>query len=282
MKLIKLNNGNLIPAIGLGCYELPRNQTAKIVTEALKIGYRHFDTAVLYGNEHEVGQGIANWLESDPASNKREDVFYTTKLWNSELGYDNTKQAIRSMVAKVEPLKYIDMILIHSPLPGKQKRLGSWKALQEAVAAGLVKNIGVSNYGQKHIQELLDWPELEIKPVVNQIEISPWLMRQELVDFTRSKDIVVEAYSPLTHGHRLRNPPPELRAICDKYGIDIGQLLIRWSMQKNLLPLPKTKTLSRLKTNFDVESFELTQEEVDLISQPDSYDPTDWECTDCP
>lgn len=282
MKLIKLNNGNFIPAIGLGCYDLPRTHTATIVYEALNIGYRHFDTAVLYGNEYEVGQGIRKWLDSNPATNKREDVFYTTKLWNSELGYTNTKRAIESMMEKVDHLKYIDLILIHSPLPGRQKRLESWKALQEAVEAGLVKNIGVSNYGEKHIDELLAWPELKVKPVINQIEISPWIMRQQLADYTRSKDIVVEAYAPLTHGYKLSNPSPQMRAICDKYGVDVAQVLIRWSIQKQLLPLPKTKTISRLKSNLDVYGFELTAEEMDVISQPDSYDPTDWECTDCP
>lgn len=279
-KSILLSSGNSIPSVGLGCYDIPNRLTEEIVYQACKVGYRHFDTAVLYHNEFEVGQGIQKWIKEDPQNNKREDIFYTTKLWNSECGYQNAKQAIDRCLAKVEGLKYIDLLLIHSPLCGPAKRLETWKALQEGVDAGIVRNIGVSNYGVKHLQELLDWKDLKYKPVVNQIEISPWVMRQELADWCRAHDIQVEAYAPLTHGYKVTHSI--ISTIAEKYGVLPVQVLIRWSLQKGNIPLPKTKTVSRLKSNLDVYGFELTASEIEEIDQPDAYEPTDWECTDAP
>lgn len=278
-RLITLNNGNKIPSLALGTYDIPRSQTSDLVYQAAKVGYRHFDTAVLYGNEREVGQGIVKWLKE---GNSRDDVFYTTKLWNSQLGYSSTQTAIESMLDKVHELKYIDLVLIHSPLPGKKLRLETWKALQEFVDQGIIKNIGVSNYGKHHIEELLNWSELTVKPVINQIEISPWCMRQELADWTKSQDIAVEAFAPLTHGYKLTNPPPEIAEISEKYNKSTAQILIKWSLQKGYIPLPKTKTISRLKENLEINDFELTNNEIEIISKPNDYDPTDWECTDAP
>lgn len=278
-KAIKLNSGYNIPSVGLGCYDIPNARTAEVVYEACKVGYRHFDTAVLYHNEQEVGQGISKWLNED-TSNKREDVFYTTKLWNSECGYQNAKKAIDRCLDKVKELEYIDLLLIHSPLCGPEERLQTWKAMQEAVDAGKVKSIGVSNYGVKHLQQLLDWNELRFKPVVNQIEISPWVMRQELADWCRAHDIQVEAYAPLTHGYKVDHSV--VGKIAARYSVSPVQVLIRWSLQHGNIPLPKTKTISRLKSNLDVYNFELTPDEVKDIDQPDAYEPTDWECTDAP
>ncbi|ODV67733.1 Aldo/keto reductase [Hyphopichia burtonii NRRL Y-1933] len=277
-RLITLNNGNKIPAFGLGTYDIPNSSTAQVVYEACKVGYKHFDTAVLYGNEREVGEGIHKYLTS--TNTNRGEIFYTTKLWNSQLGYQNTKRAIKDIFSKVSQLEYIDLVLIHSPLPGKTKRLESWKALEEAVEEGLIKNIGVSNYGIHHIDELLS--HCKIKPVVNQIEISPWCMRQELADYCLLKNIQVEAFSPLTHGYRLRNPPAELQALADKYNVNVGQLLIKWSLSKGYIPLPKTQRVERLQSNLSVDHFELTKEEVESIQHPEVHDPTDWECTDAP
>lgn len=279
-KSIKLNSGHSIPTVGLGCYEIPNKITADLVYNACKVGYRHFDTAVLYQNEYEVGQGIAQWLKEDPEHNKRSDIFYTTKLWNSECGYSNAKVAIKRCLQQVEDIEYIDLLLIHSPLCGPSRRLETWKALQEAVASGKVKNIGVSNYGVKHLQQLLAWDGMTIKPVVNQIEISPWVMRQELADWCRSHDIQVEAYAPLTHGYKVDHSG--IGKIAKKYDVSPVQVLIRWSLQHGNIPLPKTKTVSRLKSNLDVYDFELTEDEIKEIDQPEAYEPTDWECTDAP
>lgn len=279
-RFYKLSSGYSLPSIGLGTYDIPRGETANVVYEALKVGFRHMDTAVLYGNEHEVGQGIERWLQEDPETNKREDVFYTTKLWNSQNGYENAKRAIRECLEKVKPLGYIDLLLIHSPLSGPRRRLETWKAMQEAVDEGLVKSIGVSNYGIKHIEELLGWDQLRHKPVVNQIEISPWLMRQQLADFCKSKGLVVEAYAPLTHGYKLNHP--NVLRVAKEVGCNPGQVLIRWSLQHGYVPLPKSKTVNRLQGNFDTYNIELTPEQLSFLDQPDAYEPTDWECTDAP
>ncbi|EMG45438.1 hypothetical protein SBY92_000350 [Candida maltosa Xu316] len=278
-RLIKLNSGYSIPSIGLGCYDIPRNKTASIVYEACKVGYRHFDTAVLYGNEEEVAEGITKFLHDNPDI-PRSEFFYTTKLWNSQLGTTNTRHAITTMLDQIGDLKYIDLLLIHSPLPGKQKRLESWKVMEEAVSKGIVKSIGVSNYGTHHIEEILS--SSKIPPAVNQIEISPWCMREELARYCLNKDIHVEAYAPLTHGGKLSNPTPEFKQIMDKYNKSSAQILIKWSLQKGYIPLPKTKTPERLKENLTVDDFVLTQEEIETIDQPEAYEPTDWECTDAP
>ncbi|CDF90269.1 related to 2,5-diketo-D-gluconic acid reductase A [Zygosaccharomyces bailii] len=274
-----LINGVKIPSLALGCYDIPRGNTAEIVYQALKCGYRHFDTAVLYGNEQEVGDGISRWLKEDP-SHKREDVFYTTKLWNSQNGYSPAKKAIVECLNKVKGIGYIDLLLIHSPLSGPQKRLETWKAMQEAVDEGVVKSIGVSNYGKHHIEELLNWDQLKYPPVVNQIEISPWCMRGELTKWCQSKKIVVEAYAPLTHGYKLKDPG--LVAVAKQLGRDTGQVLIRWSLQRGLLPLPKTQNPARLATNLQVYDFELSPEQIKEIDHPEAHEPTDWECTDAP
>ncbi|EDO18407.1 hypothetical protein Kpol_1013p82 [Vanderwaltozyma polyspora DSM 70294] len=279
-KFYKLSNGYSIPSVGLGTYDIPNNVTANVVYEALKAGYRHFDTAVLYGNEEEVGQGIHRWLLEDPENNRREAVFYTTKLWNSQNGYEKATKAIKNCLDKVKALEYIDLLLIHSPLGGTKLRLETWKAMQEAVDHGMVKSIGVSNYGMHHIDELLTWQYLKYKPVVNQIEISPWLMRQELADYCKSNSIFVECYSPLTHGYKLNDQ--DLKKVANETGKNVGQVLIRWSLQHGYIPLPKTRTINRLKTNLDVYDFNLTSDQMTILDHPLSYEPTDWECTDAP
>lgn len=276
----QFNNGIKVPSVALGCYDIPIGSTSEVVYNALQCGWRHFDTAVLYGNETEVAEGIVRWLKEDPTNHRREDVFYTTKLWNSQNGYERAKRAIRECLAKAQGLEYIDLLLIHSPLSGPQGRLDTYRAMQEAVESGHVRSIGVSNYGKHHIEQLLQWKGLTVKPVVNQIEISPWCMRQELADYCKSEGLVVEAFAPLTHGYKLRDST--LTRIGKELGRDTGQVLIRWSLQKGYLPLPKTKTITRLKSNLDVYSFELTNEQVAAIEHPEAYEPTDWECTDAP
>lgn len=279
-KFYTLSNGVKIPSLALGTYDLPKSTTANIVYEALKCGYRHFDTAVLYNNERKVGEGIYQWLQEDPKNNKREDVFYTTKLWNSQNGYQPAKQAIKECLQKVEKLGYIDLLLIHSPLSGSKKRLETYKAMQEAVDEGIVKSIGVSNYGQHHLEELLSWEGLKYKPVVNQIEISPWCMRQELAQWCQSQGIVVEDYAPLTHGYKLKDP--QLVKVAEEVGKNTGQVLIRWSLQHGYLPLPKTSNVDRLPGNLDVYDFKLSESQIKAFEHPEAHEPTDWECTDAP
>ena len=275
----KLLSNNTIPTIALGTYDLPRAKTTAIVEKALDEGYRHFDPAVLYENEYEVARGISNWLKKH-SNVKRDEIFYTTKLWNTQFGYDNAKKAIKECVKCVGDLGYIDLLLMHSPLGGKRLRIETWKALQEAVDEGLVKNIGVSNFGEKHLKDLFEWDGLKYKPVVNQIEISPWCMRQELADYCKSEGLVVEAYAPLTHGYKLQEEG--LVKIADELKKSPTQVLIRWSLQHGYVPLPKTKTPTRLRENLEVYDFEIPDEKMKLLDHPEAYEPTDWECTNAP
>ncbi|GMM36326.1 aldo-keto reductase superfamily protein [Saccharomycopsis crataegensis] len=277
-KFITLSSGYKIPTVALGTYMNSRPQN--IVYEALKCGYRHFDTAVLYDNEADVGEGILKWVKEDPINNRREEVFYTTKLWNSECGYSNAKIAIKRCLERVKGLEYIDLLLIHSPLCGPSKRLETWKAMQEAVDEGIVRSIGVSNYGAHHIDQLLKWDGLKYKPVVNQIEISPWIMRTKLANYCRLKGIEVESYAPFNHGGRFSDPV--LKKIAANHKVTTAQVLTRWNLQKGNIPLPKTNTIGRLAENWDVYSFQLSDSEMNEIDQPNAYEPSDWECTDAP
>lgn len=274
-----LSSSHEIPSVALGTYNLPAHETTAIVEAALDSGYRHFDTAVLYDNEREVAEGISNWLKRNPHV-KREQIFYNTKLWNTQFGYEKAKKAIKKCVECVGDLGYLDMLLMHSPYGGKQKRIDTWRAMQEAVDEGLVKSIGVSNWGEMHLKDLFAWEGLKYRPVVNQIEISPWIMRQDLADFCKKEGLVVEAYAPLTHGYKLQDP--ELVEIAREVGKNTGQVLIRWSLQHGYVPLPKTRTVTRLKSNLEVFDFELTDEQMKTLDHPQSYEPTDWDPTCVP
>lgn len=279
-KLI-LNDNNKIPVIALGVYLTPQNMTQSIVYHALKLGYRHIDCAQLYENEKECGKGIEQWINESPPLHKREKVFYVTKIFDSSHGYKEAKESLKKSFSKVEQLKYIDMVLIHSPQSNKEKRLGTWKALQEAVKEGYVKSIGVSNYGVAHLKELLSWEGLKIKPVVNQIELNPWLMRKEIVDFCKSNDIVLEAYSPLTQGRKLEDP--QLIELSKKYKKSPAQILIRWSLQQGFVVLPKSSKKERAKENLNVFDFNIDADDMNMLSHPNSnevfaiWDPVNYE-----
>jgi len=274
-----LSTGYSIPSVALGCYNIPKEDTTELVEAALERGYRHFDTAVLYENEKEVGDGISNWLLKNP-NHSRDEIFYTTKLWNSQFGYENAKQAIKECLQAVNSLGYIDLLLMHSPIGGKPVRLETWRAMQEAVDLGMVKNIGVSNFGEQHITDILSWLDLRYPPVVNQIEISPWCMRQQLADYCKQQGIFVEAYAPLTHGYKINDLG--LLRISKDTGKNPAQILIRWSLQHGYIPLPKTETIGRLSGNLDVYDFELTDEQMAKIDHPEAHEPTDWDCGTAP
>lgn len=272
-----LNSGNKIPSIGLGVYLTPANVVEDVVFQALETGYRHLDCARYYKNEHEVCNGIAKWLKANPAKNKREDVFYTTKIFDTDHGYELTKKAIADSLDKAAAIDYIDLVLIHSPQSNSEKRHGSWMALQEAVESGKVKNIGVSNYGIKHLEELLSYEDLKITPAVNQIELHPWLTRQELVKFCQSKNITVEAYSPLVRGKKFDDPT--LLKLADKYDKSVAQILINWSLDKGFVALPKTTTISRLLPNLESSQFKLSSEDLAILDSLDENYTSGWDPT---
>ncbi|CAO3692487.1 unnamed protein product [Umbelopsis ramanniana] len=270
---VTLNNGRPIPAVGLGVYRAqPGESTQSAVLEALKIGYRHIDTAHIYQNEADVGAAIAK------SGIPREDIFVTTKLWDADQGFDSAIQACEESLQKLG-LEYIDLYLVHSPNPGPKRRKETWDAMQQLVAKDKVKSIGVSNYGIQHLKELLG-SNPNIRPVVNQLEIHPWNTRDELVDFCNSQNIKIEAYSPLTKGRKLDDP--DLMKIAAKYDKSPAQVLIRWSLQHGYIVLPKSVTPARIASNVDVFDFDLSDSDMNVLDDKDEYLLTGWDPTVVP
>jgi len=270
-----LNNGAKIPITGFGVYQTAPEETYNIVYKALETGYRHIDSAIFYHNEQQSGDAISKFLKDHPDV-KRSDIFYTTKLFGEDLKYENAKKAIEGSLEKVKDLKYIDLYLIHAPLPNKEYRLGAWKALQEAVDSGKVKSIGVSNYDIRHLEELLSWDGLKIKPVVNQLELHPWLPRKNIQDFAKKHDIHLEAYSPLTQAKKF--DAPELVEIAKKHNVTPAQILLRWSYDQGFIPLPKTANEKRLKPNLTVleDVPKLDDDDYKKLDKPDSEEVLTW------
>ncbi|KAJ5266872.1 hypothetical protein N7478_009680 [Penicillium angulare] len=267
----KLLSGHEIPAIGFGVYMIPPSTTDKVVQEALKVGFRHVDSAIMYGNEKGCGAAL------NSSNLDRSEIFLTTKIPPGSMGYKSTKQAIARSL-KDANTEYFDLILIHAPYGGQESRLGSWKALVEAQSAGQIRSIGVSNYGIHHLEELQSYIENggggEIS--VGQWELHPWLDHSDIADWCHERGIIVEAYSPLAHGERLDEPV--LAAIGKKYGKSPAQVMIRWSLQMGFVPLAKSKTPRRITENADVFDFELDEEDMTRLDTGE-YAPTDWDPT---
>eukprot|EP01006_Ploeotia_vitrea_P050215 TRINITY_DN67429_c2_g1_i1.p1 TRINITY_DN67429_c2_g1~~TRINITY_DN67429_c2_g1_i1.p1 ORF type:complete len:347 (+),score=33.94 TRINITY_DN67429_c2_g1_i1:121-1041(+) len=247
---ITMADGRAMPVLGLGVFSsAPGPETQNAVLYALKAGYRHIDTAALYKNEADVGAALA------ASGIARDQVFITTKIRNNDQGYNKTLKAARKSLEKLG-LQYIDLLLLHAPVP--KKRLGSWRALEELKAAGVCKSIGVSNYAVTHLQEL--FANCKEKPVVNQIELSPYLNRSELADFCTKHEIVVQAYSPLTRGEKLKDP--KLVAVANSYERSTAQVLIKWAMQKGWVVLPKSVTPERIVANFQMHDFTISDDHM--------------------
>lgn len=273
-----LNNGVKIPELALGLWETTNSESARVVEDALNVGYRHFDSAQVYGNENGVCEGIAKWISEDTANRHRKDIFYTTKITEADHGYEKAKASIKESLKKAAPIGYIDLLLIHSPLSDKEKRLGTWKAMQEAVEEGSVKSIGVSNYAVPHLKELLGWEGLTIRPVIDQVEINPWLTRKEIVDFCHENGMEVEAYCPLTRCKKFDDPL--IVKFANKYGKSPAQILIKWSLQKGFISLPKTTHRERMISNMDVYDFTMTSEDIAELTHDEEYQVIcDWDPT---
>lgn len=249
-----LNNGVEIPRLGLGVYQSPTGETTlRAVRYALKIGYRHIDTAWLYGNEGDVGRAV---LESGIP---REEVFITTKVWNSDQGYDSTLKACERSLRRLR-LSYVDLYLIHWPVEGMGK--DTWRAMIQLSKEGKARAIGVSNYEIFHLQDILE--NFDVVPSVNQVEFHPFLYQEELLQFCRNNNIQLEAYSPLTRGEKLNHPTP-IR-LAKKYGKTSAQILIRWSLQHDLVVIPKSIHENRIKENSEVFDFQLGEEDMKLLN----------------
>lgn len=251
----KLNNGQYIPVAGFGVYLLPPAETFNLVYEALLQGYRHIDSAVIYGNQKETAQAIAQFIK-DHDDVSREDIWFTTKIWNADHGYDETKKAVAQIAADVKlHIDYVDLVLVHSPLTNKEKRVGTWKALSEFThnpnnGVLPIRTIGVSNYGVEHIEEILAIDGPVVVPAINQLELHPWLPRVALREYLTQKGIAIEAYSPLTQGQRLDDP--ELLELEHKYKIPKAEILLKWSYLQGFIVLAKTAKTERIKQNFEV------------------------------
>lgn len=263
MDSYELSNGLNIPKIGFGTWQTPDGDVAESsVTHALKAGYRHIDTAAIYGNEESVGRAIKK------SGIDRSELFITTKLWNNNHSYEKAKLAIDESLAKLD-LDYVDLYLIHWPNPVDLRpdfatgNAESWRAMEEAVAEGKIKAIGVSNFHPHHIEALLK--TAKIKPVVNQIFLNPSDMQPEIVSYCREKDILLEAYSPLGTGKIFE--VDSLKELAAKYNKTVAQVVLRWSLQHGFLPLPKSVTESRIKENIQVFDFELSKEDMEIIDQ---------------
>lgn len=254
---IKLNNGNKIPSIGFGTSLITGIDCIKNIQDAIEVGYRHIDTAAAYKNEAEIGEAIK------ASKIKREELFITSKVWKDSMGYENTMKSFENTLKNLK-LQYVDLFLIHWPKNNNDKlNIETWKALEKLHKEGKAKNIGVSNFLKKHLEVLLD--NSEILPAVNQIEFHPGLIRKETIDFCKKNKIVIEAWAPLGKGKMLNNET--LIKIAQKYHKSVAQLCLKWCLQNEVIPLPKSGNRERMKQNLDLFDFEITKEDMDTINK---------------
>jgi len=268
---IKLSGGHSIPQLGLGVWQSKPPLLQNAIKAAFECGYRHIDSAKAYGNEKACGEAIREAMKS--MNIPRSEIFYTTKIGDSYCGTEITRKTIQQCLKEVD-IEYIDLLLIHSPYAGTKKRLEAWKVMEDFVEQGLIKEIGVSNYGISPLQELLE--NCKTPPAVNQLELHPWLARKDLVAFCRSHGIALEAYSPLTRFQR--TDEPALLKICKKHDKTPAQVLVRWSLQQGFIPLPKSSKPERVKENSDVYGFKLDNEDLAALDT-DEYSPVCWDPT---
>jgi len=254
---ITLNDGHTIPQLGFGVFKVEPDETTRIVADALSVGYRHIDTAAVYGNEEGVGKALA------ASGIDRSNLFITTKLWNDRQGTQSAFDAFDESLEKLG-LDYVDLYLIHWPAPANDKFVESWKALEKIRESGRARSIGVSNFLVPHLDRLLQ--ETDIVPVVNQIELHPAHQQPEVTAFAREHGIQIEAWGPLGQG---KYPLFDEQVIADAaaaHGKSPAQVVIRWHLQVGNILFPKSNRLERMTENFDVLDFELTHTEVTMIS----------------
>lgn len=257
----ELYNGVKIPCIGYGTWKTPDSVAEKAVLDALKIGYRHIDTAAIYGNEQSVGRAIAS------SGVQRSDIFLTSKLWNHDQGYENTLKAFHESLKKLQT-DYLDLYLIHWPIVKGHERdwqimiLETWQAFEKLYQEKYIRAVGVSNFMIRHLRPLLD--HCRIVPMVDQIELHPGLNHVDTVEFAHKNNIVVEGWSPLAHGDIFRMP--ELQRMSEKYSKSIAQICLRWALQKQILPLPKSVKPDRIKENALIFDFALSDGDMELLN----------------
>ncbi|MFD8455262.1 aldo/keto reductase [Streptomyces antimycoticus] len=252
---ITLNNGVRMPQLGFGVWQIPDDEAQVAVRTALDAGYRSIDTAAIYGNEQGTGKGLA------ASGIARDELFVTTKLQNADQGYDSTLRAFDASLTRLG-LEYVDLYLIHWPLPGVDTYVDTWKAFEKIYSEGRAKAIGLSNFHAAHTQRLLS--ETSIVPVIDQIELHPQLQQAELRAFNARHDIATEAWSPLGQGKGLLDDP-KLAAIARKHGKSPAQVVLRWHLDLGHVVIPKSVTPSRIQENIDVFDFQLDSEDLSAI-----------------
>jgi len=266
MEQILFIDGNAIPAVGFGVYLIPNDgSTYKAVSEALKAGYRHIDTAAAYFNEAEVGQAIAD------SGIDRKDIFVTSKLWIQDFGYEAAKKGLETSLKKLG-LDYIDLYLLHQPFGDIA---GAWKALEEGKRDGKIKSIGVSNMTPNIWNKYV--PDFETVPAVNQIEFNPYSQQKEIREIMSADDVKVEAWGPLGQGSKELFAEPIIKQLAEKYHKDAGQIILRFENQLGVIVLPKSTHEARIKSNLNIFDFELTADEMAEMEKLDkghgSYNP---------
>ncbi|RRO13132.1 aldo/keto reductase [Saccharopolyspora rhizosphaerae] len=253
---VTLNTGASMPQLGYGVFQVPADEVIAPVRAALDAGYRSIDTAKVYGNEEGVGKAIAD------SGVNREDLFVTTKLWNDDQGYDSTVKAFDASLARLG-LDYVDLYLIHWPVPSKDLYVETWKAFQEIYKSGRAKAIGVSNFQIQHLRRLFE--ETDVVPALNQIELHPNLPQAELRAFHTEHGIITEAWSPLGRNNGLLDSAT-ITNLAEKYGKTPAQIVLRWHVELGNVTIPKSVTPSRIEENIEVFDFELAQDDIKAIT----------------
>lgn len=257
---ILLNDGNSIPQIGLGTWPLDDQAVAPVIVAAIEAGYRHIDTAARYGNERGVGQGIRD------SGIRREDLFVTTKLDGPYQGDDRAINGLNESLGRLG-LDYVDLLLIHWPLPQRDQYVSTWKTFEKLVSAGTARSIGVSNFKPAHIDRLL--AEASIRPAVNQIQLNPRITRPEQRAYDSAQKIITVAWGPLGPGTDLLDDPT-LAALAAKYSKTPGQIVLRWHIELGLVAIPKSANRVRMAQNIDIFDFALTSDEVAALAALDT------------
>ena len=258
---VTLNTGDQIPQLGLGVFKVDDDVCEQIVLDALEVGYRHIDTAMIYRNEAAVGRAIAS------SGIARDELFVTTKLWNSDQGATATPEALANSL-ELLGLEYVDLYLIHWPAPLRDEYVASWLALEELHQQGLARAIGVSNFEPEHLERVLD--EGSIVPAINQVELHPAFQQRKLRGFQEPLGIITEAWGPLGQGKYELSDLPGLTEIAQVHGKSIQQIVLRWHLQEGVVVFPKTVRKERMIENLSVFDFELSPEEMTALATMDA------------
>ncbi|TRX73885.1 aldo/keto reductase [Pseudomonas mangiferae] len=256
---VQLNDGHRIPQLGLGTWQTPDADAPALVQTALQLGYRHIDTAAIYGNERGIGEGLAR------AGVPRDELFVTTKLWNDRQGHDETLKAFDESLQRLG-LDYVDLYLVHWPCPQRNQFVDSWKAMLRLRDEGRIRSVGVSNFREDDIEAVI--METGVVPAVNQIEVHPWLQQRALRELGTYKGIATEAWSPLAQGGELL-ADPLIREIADRHGKTPAQVVLRWHVQLGSIVFPKSANPARIQENAAIFDFQLDEADLQRIASLD-------------